>query len=321
MLHSFVELNYVQPMLHSFDRTVRSCFVTKIRVTQLHSFDRKGEEGKRNKENTVRIRIPLCGSLKRKKRRSFMFSRFILSLCSSFVVRYFGFILFYFIYIDFLFLLFHLIPFDFLIAEIGSQPLDFGWTCHFDNGAGSSNLLPVITPESAASSDRVNPYEIYERIKILEARDYYNLPPQNNPGDYERLVKENLSRAWNMKGDFCFKVVRLEYYELRVLEQKGLLQERLTHLMLSEPNIEGIMELSPYSDVRKEAYHFIEDRFPPLFLYSFDLPPSRFITDDSLNSLRSLTTGLKNVDHGFYKDFYRHFTDEEFRRSIGLPLP
>lgn len=97
-------------------------------------------------------------------------------------------------------------PFDFLLHEIGSQPLDFGWTCHFDNGAGGSNLPALIPRESAASSDRVNPYEIYERIKILEARDYYNLPPQNNPGDYERLVEENLSRAWNMKGN---KVVRL----------------------------------------------------------------------------------------------------------------
>lgn len=53
--------------------------------------------------------------------------------------------------------------------------------------------------ESSSSSDSFatasNPYEIYQRIKIIEAREYYNVPPQNNQGYYERLVREHLSRA------------------------------------------------------------------------------------------------------------------------------
>ncbi|XP_052112770.1 uncharacterized mitochondrial protein AtMg01090-like [Arachis duranensis] len=82
-----------------------------------------------------------------------MFSRFRISLFSSFVVRSFGLILFYWISLDFILLLFHIGPLDLLVATIGSQPLDFGWTCHFDNGAGSSNLPALIPPESAASSE------------------------------------------------------------------------------------------------------------------------------------------------------------------------
>nr|WMB96824.1 hypothetical protein [Solanum melongena]WMB96866.1 hypothetical protein [Solanum melongena]WMB97047.1 hypothetical protein [Solanum aethiopicum] len=222
-------------------------------------------------------------------------------------------------------LFFHIIgfvPLDFPVATI--PPLDFGFSFHFDNGAGSSNLPALVSWESTASSAdnpyQQHPYEIYQRIQILEARDFYNLPPQNNQGDYEGVVRENLSRAWHMGVEFYNRVFRYEYFELRVLELKGPIQERLTHLMLSEPNIGRIMELSPYSDVRKEAHHFIQDRFPPVFVNSFDLPPSHFLINDCLRCLRSLTTNL-NGDHNFYKDFYRHFTDEEFRRSIDLPLP
>ena len=241
-------------------------------------------------------------------------------------LRSFGLIFFFLqIYIKCILLLLNLIelmPFDLLIDSMSSHPLDFGWTCHFDdnNGAGGSRLPALIPREPAENLERINPYEIYQRIQVLEARNYYNIPPQNNQGDYERLVRENLSRAWPSTGDFYQNVFRHEYFELRVLEMKGILQDKLTNLMLNEPNIGRIMELSPYSDVRKEAYHFIQDRYPPIFLNSFDLPPSRFIINDCLNCLRSLTTDL-TVDHNFYKDFYKHFTDQEFRRSIGLPLP
>jgi len=164
-----------------------------------------------------------------------------------------------------------------------------------------------------------NQSEILQRIRILEARGYYNLPPQNNPGDYEKLVHDILCRS-RMDLEHFEAAVKHEYFEVRVLERKGILQDGLTNLMLSEPHIDRIMELSPYSDVRKEAYHFIEEQFPPISLNSFDLPPSRFVIDDSLNYLRSITTDL-NRDHFFYKEFYRHFTDEEFRRGVGLPLP
>lgn len=40
-----------------------------------------------------------------------------------------------------------------------------------------------------------NEAEIYARIRNLENQHYYNLPPQNNPGDYERLVRDNFDQA------------------------------------------------------------------------------------------------------------------------------
>lgn len=146
------------------------------------------------------------------------------------------------------------------------------------------------------------------------------MPPQNHPGEYEELVRGNLYRAFNMGQDFYDTIFQHEYFELRVLERKGILQDKLTNLMLSEPNLDQIMEVSPYSDVRKEASHFIQNRFPPIYLNSMAIPPSRFVRDDSLNCLRSLTTSL-NRDHSFYREFYRHFVDAEFRSAAGLPLP
>ncbi|KAE9584311.1 hypothetical protein Lalb_Chr00c24g0407271 (mitochondrion) [Lupinus albus] len=132
---------------------------------------------------------------------------------------------------------------------MGSQPLDFEWICSFDNGAGSSNL-PALELESSSSSESLetfshNPYEIYERIKILESRDYFNLPPQNNQGDYERLVREHLSFSRALGDDFYRTIFYREYNELRILERKGLLQDRLTNLMLNEQNL----ALNLYGDI------------------------------------------------------------------------
>jgi len=178
------------------------------------------------------------------------------------------------------------------------------WICCFDNGADSSNLpaLESSAQESSSSSATTynpyehHPYEIYQRIRILEARDYSNFPPQNNQGDYERLVRENLSRARDMGEDFYRTIYDREYFELRMLERKGLLQDRLTNLMFNEKNIDRILELSPYSDVRKEAYHFIQDRFPPVFLNSLEYPlrlEQRYLMDENLNSLHSFVTNLE----------------------------
>lgn len=57
----------------------------------------------------------------------------------------------------------------------------------------------------------------------------------------------------------------MEYFELTVLERKGILQDRLFNLMLGEQNIDRIMELSPYTNVRKEAYYFIHYKVEPLW--------------------------------------------------------
>jgi len=212
---------------------------------------------------------------------------------------------------------------DFLVA-MASHHLDFGFIYSFDG----SNPPPLETLESSSSSGSLesfwerNPFEIYQRISTLEAREYYNLPPQNAPGDYERQVRENLSRARSLGSDFYNLIFDREYSEVRILEQKGLLQDRLTDMMLQENNLSRIMELSPYSDVRKEAYHFIQDRFPPVHVNSLDSPLilPRSLLEERVNSLKEMLNDQQNLSE-FYQEFYLSFTDAEFRRANGLPLP
>lgn len=212
---------------------------------------------------------------------------------------------------------------DFLVATIGSQPLDFDFISFFDNGAESSNL-PALESESSSASLSTyrnviaaeNEAEIYNRIRNLENNQYYNLPPQNNIGDYESLVREHFEQALNV--DHYREIWDKEYQELQFLEKKGLLQDRLQILLLNENNIERIMELSPYSNIRKEAYFFLEDKVAPVsnLQYAF----SRNLMEGSLNSfLRELNAHDRQSD--IYREFYRYFTDEEFRRTNGLPLP
>lgn len=63
---------------------------------------------------------------------------------------------------------------------------------------------------------------------------------------------------------FPIIVLDREDFELTVLERKGLLQDRLFHLMLGEQKISRIMELSPYKNIRMEAYHFLETSVEPV---------------------------------------------------------
>nr|GFB00254.1 hypothetical protein [Tanacetum cinerariifolium] len=50
---------------------------------------------------------------------------------------------------------------------------------------------------------------------------------------------------------------------LGILERKGLLQDRLFNIMLGEQNLSCIMELSPYTNIRREAYDFLEGKVEP----------------------------------------------------------
>lgn len=95
-----------------------------------------------------------------------------------------------------------------------------------------------------------NENNLYTRIRFLEEQSCYNLPPQSNLGDYERLVREHFDQAINVDH---FR----EIYDLEFFEKKAVLQDRLHNLMVNEKNIEQIMNLSPYDDIRREAYKFL----------------------------------------------------------------
>lgn len=154
--------------------------------------------------------------------------------------------------------------------------------------SGGETSLPAL--ESSSSSESLatfraviaaeNEAEIYARIRNLENRDFYNLPPQNPPGEYEGLVRQHFDQALNVP--HFREILDMEYFELTVLERKGILQDRLFNLMLGEQNIDRIMELSKYTNVRKEAYYFIHYKVEPLnsLQHSFQ----RHLMDGSLNS-------------------------------------
>ena len=102
------------------------------------------------------------------------------------------------------------------------------------------------------------------------------------------------------------------------MERKAVVQDGLFNLLISEQNIGRIMELSPYENIRQEAYAFIQNKVEPL--NSLEHAFQRNLMDGSLNSF------IKELNlHGrhshLYREFYRDFTDEDFRRSLGLPLP
>lgn len=88
--------------------------------------------------------------------------------------------------------------------------------------------------------------------------------------------------------------------------------------MFGEQKIYRIMELSPYTNIRAEAYDFLEGKVEPVssLQHSFQ----RDIMDGSLNFfIQDINQSGRNSQ--IYREFYSHFTDEGFRLKFGLPLP
>ncbi|GJY86776.1 hypothetical protein Tco_0500802 [Tanacetum coccineum] len=75
------------------------------------------------------------------------------------------------------------------------------------------------------------------------------------------LVRYHLDQAGSIVPSIKGTSLDMDNFELTVLERKGLkglLQDRLFNLMLGEQNLSRIMELSPYTNIRREAYDFLE---------------------------------------------------------------
>ena len=139
-----------------------------------------------------------------------------------------------------------------------------------------------------------NEAEIYNRIRALEGLQYYNLPPQNNPGEYESIVRDHFDQAVSV--NHYREIYDQEYFELLVLEPKGVLQDKLKNLMLEEPNLGRILEFSPYNNIREGAFDFIQDKVEPVsdLQHAFQ----RNILDGTLNSFiqdidRRVPSGLE----------------------------
>ncbi|KAJ0525263.1 hypothetical protein HanHA300_Chr09g0310021 [Helianthus annuus] len=209
---------------------------------------------------------------------------------------------------------------SFFIFMLAGMPSAF--VCKVSSESGDATSLPPLGSSESSESLAMfraeiageNEAEIFTRIRNLETQDYYNLPPHNNPGEYEVLVREEFEQALDVP--HYRTVLYREYFELTVLERKGLLQDRLFHLMLGEQKISRIMELSPYH--RMEAYNFLEASVEPVS--ALEHPFQKDLMEGTLNFfIKELTQNGRNSE--IYKNFYIHFTDELFRVKLGLPLP
>ncbi|KAG6736864.1 hypothetical protein POTOM_060261 (mitochondrion) [Populus tomentosa] len=123
--------------------------------------------------------------------------------------------------------LFRFFILDWIVAGLTTAVSTFIWNVSSESGEESRQLsLPALESESTSESIHTfragaeNEATIYHRIRLLEGQQYFNVPPQLHPGDYERLVREHFDQA--------------------------------------EPNIARIMEVSPYENIRQEADAFIQ---------------------------------------------------------------
>ena len=153
--------------------------------------------------------------------------------------------------------------------------------------------------------------ELFARIRALESQLAHGIPPQLNPGEYESLVRENLDNSINL--NHYRNSLSNEFFELQILEFKVRLQDLLFQTMLSEPRLEHILNVSPYNDIRAEAFDFLESKVEPVndMRHNF----SKNILDGSLRYyIKDMEQ--KGSQSLIYRAFYSHFTDEEFRRLI-----
>lgn len=125
----------------------------------------------------------------------------------------------------------------------------------------------------------------YARIHNIENASFYNLPPQNQPGEYESIVREHFDSAISVH--HFREILDIENFELQVLERRGILQKKLQNLMLEELNITRIMELYPFANIEKEAFHFIQYKLEPVGnpRYAFQRPGRIPLWDQLENAL------------------------------------
>lgn len=119
----------------------------------------------------------------------------------------------------FVFSVTQLLSYDSNLIAFAASNNSSSWTGALESHSTSSSVS-LETFRTVIAAD--NEAEIYRRIHHLENCYYYNLPPQNNPGDYERLVREHFDQALSVS--HYREILDREYFELQVLERKGLLQ-------------------------------------------------------------------------------------------------
>ncbi|KAK4839274.1 hypothetical protein QYF36_020604 [Acer negundo] len=181
------------------------------------------------------------------------------------------------------------------------------------------NVLPEPEPSSATALANYRAQnadaeaQLFSLIRSLESQLSYGLPPQLNNGEYAQLIRDDFETAFNV--NHYRGAIARELHEVQIMLLKSRLQDLLSDHMISEPSLESILQRSPYKNIRKEAYDFIEDQVQSIS--SMRYPFQRNILEGSLNQF------IRDIEQNgtrapIYREFDSYFTDEEFRRRLGL---
>nr|GEW92083.1 hypothetical protein [Tanacetum cinerariifolium] len=146
--------------------------------------------------------------------------------------------------------------------------------------SGNATSLPAL--ESSLSSESLATFRAEIAVERMKLRF---------------MLAYEVSRAM-ITTTFLLKII------LRILERKGLLQDRLFNLMLGEQNLSRIMELSPYMNIRREAYDFLEvvphRTAAPILLKWFvnrDVPTGAPSSNGTLDELMRMGVSLAACKH------------------------
>lgn len=174
-----------------------------------------------------------------------------------------------------------------------------------ENPQPGGNLLSIF-----GTQDPGGETELYTRIRLLENRLIERLPPQQTPGEYENLVRDNLNQARNVL--HYQSALSHELFDITVLELKANLQDKLFDLLINEPNerLLQILRESPFQEraIRSEALEFIEGRLDLLNLGN----PHPHAYPEKVLLQTTLEQWLHNlVEHNnnaiVYTEFISHF--------------
>lgn len=104
--------------------------------------------------------------------------------------------------------------------------------------------------------------ELYARISRLEGLLGHQIIERLEPGGYLREVRENFTSAAGVGESEYLRCLEFETFELSIGEDKQLAQDLLFELLLKEPNLSDLVEISPSRDknIREEAYEFLEEQ-------------------------------------------------------------
>ena len=150
--------------------------------------------------------------------------------------------------------------------------------------------------------------ELYARISRLEGLLGHQIVERLEPGGYLREVKENLTSAAGVGESEYLRCLEFETFELSIGEDKLLVQDLLFELLLKEPNLSSLVEISPSRDknIREEAYEFLEEQIKGIEPSSPSSHTERLLIRHFLKSrIDEIITDLRT--HGMGSATYRRF--------------